>query len=122
MDLQNDDSCTVSGEGMAAQISYLFSRSALSSFHKQIYLNELVGAFRWHFDVATGIVSFGKDLYWHAQILGTESYETNTWLWAWANTGSNLPPALIQASLQMKQLGKQKKIRELTEPQISLTE
>ena len=74
------------------------------------------------FDVPTGTLSFGTTHRWHAQILGTESHETNTWLWAWANTGSNLPFALIQASLQMKQLGEQQQIPELTEPQIPLTD
>ena len=75
---------------------------AIVAFKQQLHLGDLVGDLPWAFDVPTGTLSFG-DLHWHAQILGTESHQTNTWLWAWANTGSNLPPALIQASLQMKQ-------------------
>jgi hypothetical protein len=101
---------------------YLLVGYLLSSFNKQHRLASLVGEYKWQFDVPTGTLSFGNDLHWHAQILGTESHETNTWLLAWANTGSNLLPALIQASLQMKQLGEQQQIPELTEPQIPLTD
>jgi hypothetical protein len=87
---------------------------------KQLHLGELVGKSRWAFD-STGILSFGNNHHWHAQILGTESYETNTWLWAWANTGSNLPPAVVQSSLQMKRLGEEQSIPELIQPQLPLS-
>jgi hypothetical protein len=92
------------------------------SFSKQLQLGSIVGNLEWTFDVPTGTLSFGNVHNWNAEILGTESHQANTWLWAWANTGSNLPPALIQASLQMKQLGEQQQIPELTEPQVPLTE
>ena len=39
------------------------------------------------------------------QILGTLSYSSQTWLWAWANTKSGLPESLIQQSLQLRQCG-----------------
>lgn len=91
------------------------------SFSKQLQLGAVVGNHDWTFDVSTGTLSFGNKHHWHAQLLGTESNETNTWLWAWANTGRNLPPALIQASLQMKQLGEQQNLPELTQPQLPLT-
>jgi hypothetical protein len=100
----------------------LVVRHLLSSCNKQLHLSSLVGTLPWRFDVPTGTLSFGNDLHWHAQILGTESHETNTWLWAWANTGSNLPPALIQASLQMKWLSQEQNVPELTQPQLPLSQ
>ena len=103
-------------------LSEFITEISLTTFAKQLHLNHLVGRFTWHFDVRAGILSFGKHYHWHAQILGTESNETNTWLWAWANTGSKLPPALVQASLRMKHFGEQQQIPELTEPQIPLTD
>ena len=106
---------------MGRYLNLLFSEVAIASFLRQQHLVHLVGDSGWSLNIPTGTLSFGNDRHWHTQILGTESHETNTWLWAWANTGSNLPPALIQASLQMKQLGEQQQIPELTEPQIPLS-
>lgn len=103
-------------------LSALLAKSVVSSQAKQLQLAEKIGSRSWHYDVYTGTLSFGQDIHWHAQILGTESHQTNTWLSAWANAGSNLPPALIQASLQMKQLGEQQQILELIEPQVPLTD
>jgi hypothetical protein len=100
----------------------LIARALIGSFAKQLHISGLIGESSWEFDVATGTLSFGNGLHWQAQILGTESYQNNTWLWAWANTGSNLPPALIQASLQIKQFGEQQQIPELTAPQIPITD
>jgi hypothetical protein len=97
-------------------------RHVVASFVKQVQLSAILRILdQWTFDVTTGTLSVGKDLHWHAEILGTESHETNTWLWAWANTGSNLPSALTQASLQMKRLGEEQTIPELTQPQLPLT-
>src|SRR5437879_1368889 len=94
-----------------------------SSWIKQLHLSNLIHELPdWHMDVVTGTLSFGDEVQWTTQILGTESHGNNTWLWAWANTASNLPPALIRASLQMKQFGQQQKISELTEPQLSLSD
>ncbi len=96
------------------------AQQAILSLRRQLHLADLIGERSWHFD--TGQLSFGNDLHWQAEILGTESDATNTWLWSWANTGSNLPAALIESSLQMKQLGEQENIREFIEPQLPLTD
>ena len=106
---------------MALDFQRLLTEYVVKSFSMQLHLIELVGHKGWKLSVPTGTLSFGLGVHWNAQILGTESNETNTWLWAWANTASNLPPALIQASLQMKRLGEEQNIPELTQPQIPLT-
>jgi hypothetical protein len=107
---------------MQTKTAEMLARCILTSLGKQLHLVDLIGECSWHFDTHAGRLSFGHDVHWQAQILGTESFQNNSWLWAWANSGSNLSPALIQASLQMKQLGEQQQIPELIEPQISLTD
>lgn len=91
-----------------------------ASLDKQLYLAELVGEEDWYLDLATGVLSFGDRFAWHAQLLGTEAEETQTWLWAWANEASNVPPSLLQAALQMKAVGEEQQIPELTTPMFSL--
>ncbi|MBL8799294.1 MAG: hypothetical protein JNM56_35740 [Planctomycetia bacterium] len=100
----------------------LFCRHAAAAFDKQLRLNDLVGEEDWYFNMASGLLSFGQHLHFHAQVLGTESEETNSWLWAWANEGSNIPPSLLQAVLQLKALGEEQQIAELTTPMLPLSE
>jgi hypothetical protein len=98
----------------------LFCRYAAASFDKQRQFADLVETFDWRFNMDSGILSFGDRYQWRAQVLGTESEETQTWLWAWANEASKIPPPLLQASLAMKALGEQRLIEELTEPEVPL--
>jgi hypothetical protein len=90
------------------------------TFDKQLHLSNLVGVLGWHFDLATGILSFSNKYNWHSQLLGTEAETSGTWLWAWANTESNISAHLLVASLALKAYGEQHDIPELTEPQVPL--
>jgi hypothetical protein len=48
------------------------------------------------------------------QILGTESESSDTWLWSWANSASNIPEQQLQAARALKELGEAEGIEELT--------
>jgi hypothetical protein len=101
-------------------LTHLFCRHVAASFDKQLHLADFVGVLDWHFDVATGLLSFGEAYHWQAQILGTETHDNQTWLWAWANQASNIPPQLLGAALAMRLLGEHHHTPELTEAQLSL--
>jgi hypothetical protein len=101
---------------MNLTLSRLLNTIAAPSFDKQLHLSQLVGEEDWHFNMASGLLSFGQHLHFQAQLLGTESDHDRTWLWAWANEGSHIPPPLLQAALQMKTLGEEQQIPEFTTP------
>ncbi|MBB2910175.1 hypothetical protein FHS43_001438 [Streptosporangium becharense] len=96
------------------------SRCIASSLARQIAFGELTGHLGWAVDVNTGTITFGDDLRFPIQLLGTESDAEQTWLWAWANTRSNLPPALLRAATWLREYGLQHRIPELTEAQVPL--
>ena len=62
---------------------------AISSFERQLHLSDIAGKGDWHFDLSTSTLSFDNLYQWHAQLLGTESQASNTWLWAWANADTS---------------------------------
>ena len=98
-----------------------FFLNAAPSFDKQLHLSELVGEEDWHFDMTSrSLLSFGDRYAWRVQLLGTESEETQTWLWAWANEVSKIPPPLLQAALQLKAFGEEQQIPELATPMFPL--
>ena len=84
------------------------------------HLSCIVSNHAWHFDLPTGTLSFGNQYRWQTQLLGTESEASNTWLWAWGNTESNIPAHLLVTSLALKAYGEQHAIPELTTPQLPL--
>lgn len=90
------------------------------SFDKQVFLSNLIGESGWVFDLPLGILTFSNQFRWQTQLLGTESETSGIWLWAWANTESNIPAHMLVASLVLKAYGEQHGIPELTTPQVPL--
>ncbi len=90
------------------------------AFDRQLLLADLISDLPWSYDLQSGVLSFGDRFAWQAEILGTESEETSTWLWAWANDASNIPERQQGASLKLKALGEEHHIAEVTESMVPL--
>ncbi len=105
---------------MTLRFSALRSRHLPFAFDQQLLLADLIGDLPWAYDLQTGLLSFGDRFAWHAEVLGTESEVTATWLWAWANEGNNIPVQQQGASLKLKTLGEEHGIAELTDSMVPL--
>ena len=85
------------------------------AFDRQLLFADLIGDLPWAYELQAGIVSFGDPFSWQAEVLGTESEESSTWLWAWANDASTIPKQQQAASLKLKALDREHGIAELTD-------
>ncbi|NDV96357.1 hypothetical protein D0T84_15750 [Dysgonomonas sp. 521] len=92
----------------------LIERYGAIALEKQDNLGEVIGDNNWNADIPKGVISFGDNLEFPIQILGTFSHSSQTWLWAWANTQSGLPPKLIEQALALKEYGEKNNIDLLT--------
>ena len=94
----------------------LLTQYGAISFEKQQFLGKLLGENPpdWLFSMTDGTLSFEKMYTLKIQLLGTESDVTNSWLWAWANEGSNIPPHLLKVANLMREYGKQQGIATFT--------
>lgn len=95
------------------------------AFEKQLWLSHVLDEVGedWQFDMAAGTITFGGKLRLDVQILGTESEQNNTWLWAWANQSGAIPDELLQSARQLQVYGKKQKIPALvTTQEIPLSE
>lgn len=90
----------------------LYSQCAALSLEKQLALGEIIGDRDFSFDVNAGTLSFGPDLVFPMQVLGTVSRQTGTWLWARASP-QPLPGHLLEADHQLQALGRTQSIGEL---------
>ncbi|SDS99375.1 DUF6882 domain-containing protein [Actinoplanes derwentensis] len=98
----------------------LFAQHVATGMARQLALADLLGDRGWQLDLNAGLVTFGSDLRYPVQLLGTESHSDGTWLWAWANSGSNLDPNLLQLAGWLREHGRLEGVRELTEPTLRL--
>ena len=98
----------------------LFSRHVATAFARQLALADHIGERDWRIDLTEGTAAFGDDLRYQVQLLGTESHLDQTWLWAWANEGSSIPPALLGLAMWVREYGDNAGIPELTEASFPL--
>lgn len=77
---------------------------------RQRNLYAVIGDNTWKADLNKGEISFGSNLAFPIQVLGTFSHSSKTWLWGWANTKSNIPSNLLQQALQLKSHGEEHEI------------
>jgi hypothetical protein len=102
----------------------IFEEHAAASYDKQLVLADLLGNYRWDFDLRAGRLTFVRPeretLEIDIQLLGTEAEGPGTWLWSWANAVSGIPAHLLSASTSLRSFGEQHSIAELTEPEVML--
>ena len=98
----------------------LLTQHGAASWDKQACLADCIGDGDWQLSLSAGQITFGGRQSYPVQVLGSEADADGTWLWAWANTESNLPPNLVQAAAQMQAFGEQQRVAELVAPTLNL--
>jgi hypothetical protein len=87
----------------------LLEQHAGLTVEKQRALSTLLGSHRWDANIPDGKLSFtlesGDIITCDIQLIGTESYESQTWLWAWANKQSHLPLKLLRTVMELQEFG-----------------
>jgi hypothetical protein len=104
---------------MSNLVNYL-EQYGLLSLEKQEKLAHLLGEYSMELDFESGIIRFTDGLEFPFQVLGTESDNSLTWLWAWAGEQTEVPDDLMRSSLQMRAWGEQEGIPECTRPSVDL--
>lgn len=100
----------------------LLDQHAGLSFEKQMIFGEVIDNHAWQFDMNNGTISFGSELSFNVQIIGSLSFNDQSWMWGWANTKSGMPENLLQYANQLKVIGEEKNIIELTDGHYSVDE
>jgi hypothetical protein len=93
---------------------------ALFSMEKRDKLARIIGENMHELDLDAGLIRFSRELAFPFQVLGTESDNTLTWLWAWAEEQTEIPENLVQTSLQLRDWGAREGIREFTLPSVDI--
>ena len=98
----------------------LLTQHVATGVARQLALGELLGERNWQLSTSQGVAGFGDDLHFPVQLLGSESEAGQTWLWAWANEQSNLPPAVLHLCGWLYEYGRNAGVAEFVEPELRL--
>ena len=100
----------------------LFEKYAGICSEKQENILELIGDRTWNADMIEGTLTFGEDLIFPAQILGSVSHIDNSWLWIWANKNAEYNEKMIRQADDLKKYGELHSIYELSAPSFEVYE
>ncbi len=92
---------------------------ALLSLEKQDKLESLVAEHMHELDLDAGKIRF-ENFEFPVQVIGTESDNTLTWLWAWAEEQTEVPVGLLQSAIQLRTWGGGEDIPEFSVPSVDL--
>ena len=103
-----------------SRIKEYFEQYALVSLEKQEKFDRLVGEHFAEFDIDAGILKIDHELALPFQVLGTQSDNTLTWLWAWSEEHADVQPDLTTAATQLKEWGLENGIEEFCVPEVDI--
>jgi hypothetical protein len=96
-----------------------FEHYALVSLEKQTRLVSFLGEHVLDLDLDAGTARF-NDVAIPFQVLGTESDNSLTWLWAWADEQTEVQDNLLTSAREMRAWGEKEGLPELTLPSLDL--
>jgi hypothetical protein len=96
----------------------LLQQHGALSLEKQDALSDFLGEHSWWLDLQVGTIDFGSGRVFPVQVIGTESKESGTWLWSWANQPGRIPYALQTAALRLRDFGQANDVAEFTAPEL----
>lgn len=97
-----------------------FERCALASLEKREKLLALAGEHFLELDLDAGMARFSDRGPFPFQVLGTESENSLSWLWAWADEQTEMPDGLMRSSREMRAWLEANGMTELTTPSVDL--
>lgn len=100
-------------------VTECFEQYALLALEKQDKLLRLIGEHLWELDLDAGTIRFDGRTF-PFQVLGTESDNTLTFLWAWANEQTEIPENLLASSLKLREWGRTEGVAEFITPSVDL--
>ncbi|RYJ37109.1 hypothetical protein NU08_3863 [Flavobacterium anhuiense] len=80
------------------------------ALEKQRNLYNVTGGLSWNVNMDAEEITFGDDLTFPMQVLGSFSHSSETWLWLWDNKAGGYAESVMQQALSLKQYGEENNI------------
>ncbi len=80
------------------------------ALEKQRNLYNVTGGLSWNVNMDAEEITFGDDLTFPMQVLGSFSHSSETWLWLWDNKAGGYAESVMQQALSLKKYGEENNI------------
>lgn len=84
------------------------------ALEKQRNLYNVTGGLSWNVDMNKEEITFGDNLTFPMQVLGSFSHSSETWLWLWENKAGGYAESVMQQALLLKKYGEENNIELLS--------
>lgn len=84
------------------------------ALEKQRNLYTVTGGLSWNVNMDAEEITFGDDLTFPMQVLGSFSHSSETWLWLWENKAGGYAESVMQQALSLKKYGEENNIELLS--------
>lgn len=101
-------------------VNNYFEKYALVSIEKQDGLIRRLGEHIIELDLETEVARFSADAAFPFQLLGTESDNSLTWLWAWSDEQPEVADELLRSARDLIAWGAREGVAEFTVPSLDL--
>lgn len=106
---------------MSKNLVDLYYENLAIAHERQSKLVDLIGGEETYtVDFKDKELKFGSDLAFKFVVLGSESFEENSWLWGWANENLNLNDQDQKKSQSFKKFGEESQIDSFMQPMLQL--
>lgn len=78
-----------------------------NALDKQRNLHNLIGENSWNIDMQKEEITFGDNLTFPMQVLGSYDHSAQDWLWLWENKAAGYPESIMQQALLLKKYGEE---------------
>lgn len=81
-----------------------------NALDKQRNLFGIIGENSWNVDMNKEEITFGENLTFKIQVLGSFSHSSETWLWIWENKAGGYSESIMKQALSLKKYGEENDI------------
>ncbi len=97
----------------------LVDAHAVRAMEQQLHFADVVEEHAFGADLDAGTISFGDELSYRCELIGTESPESGTWMWAWANP-AGFGEHITASTRALRAHGEEQDIAALTRGEVPL--
>ncbi len=104
---------------MLGKLQNLLDKNLIAACTKQLEFSRYIGKHKANLDEQNCLMTFGDEIAFQVSVLGTESFITDTWTWAWADDHFK-ETTLIRSAQKLRKLGIKQELTLLSRKQCEI--
>ncbi|MEO8237991.1 MAG: DUF6882 domain-containing protein [Flavobacterium sp.] len=108
-EVQTESKATTTNKVFKSETEFL-EKFGANALDKQRNLFGIIEERSWNVDMDKEEISFGEEITFPIQVLGSFSHSSETWLWIWNNKAGGYSESIMKQALLLKKYGEENEI------------